>query len=142
MQHETSPRFLANISIRHMTPADSSAWEAMRRELWPDGAEDHAPEIAAFFAGTLAEPTAVLVAENSGGTILGFAELAIRSDLPGFEGSSVGYVEGLYVRPEARGRGITGKLLQASRDWAREKNCSAFASDRAERIILDKKFPR
>ncbi len=33
----------------------------MRRELWPDG-DDHDIEIAAFFAGALEEPEAILVA--------------------------------------------------------------------------------
>jgi hypothetical protein len=46
--------------IRHITPADSVAWETMRRDLWPEVEADHAGEIASFFAGTLSEPSAVL----------------------------------------------------------------------------------
>lgn len=73
-----------------MEPAYAPVWEALRRDLWPDGAEDHAPEIALFFAGTFEEPSAVLVAESSSGAILGFAELAIRADVAGLEGKRVG----------------------------------------------------
>jgi len=112
----------------------------MRRELWPDGAEDHAPEIASFFAGRLEEPVAVLVAEGAAGALVGFAELSIREDVPGLEGKRAGYVEGLYVRPEVRRRGIARILLQASRKWARAQDCAAFASDRAGRIVEDKSF--
>lgn len=128
------------ICLRHVEPDDASAWEKMRRELWPDGAADHGPEIASFFAGTLKELAAVLMAENPSGEIVGFAELFIRTDLAGFEGTRVGYVEGLYVLPEVRGRGVVRKLLQASRSWAYQQNCDAFVSDRADRIIIDRSF--
>jgi aminoglycoside 6'-N-acetyltransferase I len=129
-----------NIVIRNIAPADAAVWQAMRTDLWPDGAGDHATEIAMFFAGTLEEPVAVLVAESVAGTILGFAELAVRNDLASLEGKNVGYVEGLYVSPEFRGHRIARKLLQASRSWAREQKCAGFASDRAGRIIIDPNF--
>jgi aminoglycoside 6'-N-acetyltransferase I len=76
----------------------------MRCELWPDG-DDHAVEIAAFFAGTLAEPDTVLVVED-GGLLIGFAELSVRRDVAGLEGKFTGYVEGLFVRPGFRGRDV------------------------------------
>jgi aminoglycoside 6'-N-acetyltransferase I len=112
----------------------------MRQELWPDGAADHAPEIASFFAGTLREPIAVMVAENAEGVLVGFVELSIRMDVPGLLRRRAGYVEGLYVSPEVRHRGIARTLLQASRTWARQQKCDAFASDRAGRIIVDRSF--
>lgn len=129
-----------DVIIRPIAPSDASVWEALRRDLWPDGAEDHAAEIALYFAGSLQEPVAVLVAESPPGAIVGFAELSIRDDLPGLEGKRVGYMEGLYLRPEVRHRGIALKLLQASRTWARQHKCTAFASDRADRIIIDKRY--
>ena len=128
------------IRIRPARPDDASSWLALRCELWPDGAADHGPEIASFFAGTLPEPAAVLVALLPSGEMIGIAELSIRTDLPGMEGRRTGYVEGLYLRPEFRGRGIARQLLQASRRWARDEKCATFASDRAGRIILDRSF--
>ena len=110
-------------------------WEALRRDLWPEGADDHATEIAAFFAGSLDEPVAVLVAESVKGKIVGFAELSIRSDVAGLEGKRAGYVP-----PEFRHQGIANKLLQASRNWARDHRCVAFASDRAGRVVINKNF--
>ena len=129
-----------NITVRNVTPADAPVWEAMRRDLWPNGAEDHAPEIATFFAGTLEEPSAAMVAENVAGVVVGFVELSIRTDVAGLEGKRTGYVEGLYVRPDARGQGVARKLLQASRNWARQQKCTAVASDRAGRVVIDKSF--
>ena len=48
-----------------------------------------------------------------------------------------GYVEGLYIKPEARGHELVRRLLEISR----EHNCVAFASDRAGRIVIDPSFP-
>lgn len=129
-----------SVQIRHATREDAEVWEKLRCDLWPDGAADHATEIASFFAGTIEEPTAVLVAENDAGAIIGFAELSIRDDVAGLEGKRVGYVEGLYVPPKFRHHGIARKLLQASRSWARQEKCIGFASDRAGRIVIDPTF--
>lgn len=70
-----------HVRIRDVTPQDARVWEALRRELWPDGADDHAEEIAMFFAGTIVEPDAVLFAESDTGEVVGFAELSIRTDV-------------------------------------------------------------
>ncbi len=129
------------LTIRPVRPADAESWERLRGDLWPDGRADHRREIASFFAGTLAEPVAVLVGENSEGRIIALVELSIRTDLPSLVGIRTGYVEGLYVVPEKRGRGITRFLLRASVDWVRAQQCTAFASDRAGRVIIDPRFP-
>ena len=80
------------------------------------------------------------MAETRSGDILGFAELSVRNDLPELEGKKTGCVEGLFVSPELRHQGIARKLLRASRDWARQQGCIAFASDRADRIVIDRGF--
>jgi aminoglycoside 6'-N-acetyltransferase I len=128
------------VVIRAIAPAEAAAWEAMRRALWPEDPASHAVEIAAFFANTLKEPVAVLVAESEAGTMLGFAELSIRFDVAGLEQKRAGYIEGLYVSPPARGRGVAGKLLRAIRAWASAPGSVALASDRAERVIIDPHF--
>jgi len=53
--------------VRPLRATDAKIWERLRCELWPDGQEDHAGEIATFFAGTAAEPDPVLIAESSEG---------------------------------------------------------------------------
>ena len=133
---EIQPRF----EIRPATPSDAVAWLKMRCDLWPDGAEGHASEIADFFAGTLIEPLAVFVALSSDGHYVGLLELSIREDVPTLEGKRTGYIEGLYVIPEMRSRGVAFGLLERARRWARSLDCSAFASDRADRFVIDRRF--
>ena len=130
-----------DIVIRPVLPSDAGTWESMRRALWPDGADEHATEIAMFFSGhSFKHLAATLVAESRAGKLVGFAELSIRDDLEGLEGGRTGYVEGLYVLPEARHSGMSRRLLRASREWAYANGCSNFASDRAGRIVIDRSF--
>ena len=126
--------------IRSVTPADAPAWEEMRCAMWPDGCSDHGLEIASFFAGTLTEPEAVMIAETEDHHAIALLELSIRLDVPGLEGLPVGYVEGLYIKPEARGQDLARQLLRESGEWARRHNCTGFASDRAGRIVIDRSF--
>jgi hypothetical protein len=80
--------------IRNIEPSDARQWLSMRRELWPGDDGSHASEIKAFFAGTLAEPQAVLIAQV-GRTPVGFAELSnVRFWIIGHEiGSGVTRIE-------------------------------------------------
>jgi len=117
-------------SVRSVQPSDSQAWLEMRSEFWRDGSvSEHAAEIEAFLSGASTEPAAVLVAENGALGLEGFAELSIRPCAEGCRTSRVGYLEGWYVRPESRGRGIGRALVQAAEKWARSQGCSEFASD-------------
>ncbi len=126
------------MTIRHVTAADADAWARMREALWPGDA--HAAEIAAFFAGTLPEPEAVLIAEHEPGRLVALIELSVRRDLPSTHGAPTGYVEGLYVEPSHRAAGIARWLLRAAQHWARERHCAFFASDRDNRLIFDRTY--
>ncbi len=128
------------ITVRPVQPADAAVWEDLREGLWSDERERHAEEIARFFAGNLSEPIAVFLAESETGSIVGLVELSLRSDIPGLLGRRTGYVEGLYVAPLYRFRGVASFLLQHSRNWARQQACDAFASDREDRVIVDPTF--
>jgi aminoglycoside 6'-N-acetyltransferase I len=120
----------SGISVRHVTMGDRDAWVQMRRELWPDAsvAEHHA-EAERFFTGSSREPLAVLVAEDNHGRLVGFAEASIRSYAEGCDTDSVGYLEGWYVAPGVRRRGVGRALVGAAERWAQSRGCSEFASD-------------
>jgi aminoglycoside 6'-N-acetyltransferase I len=116
--------------VRPVERSDAGAWLTMRRELWPEASVgEHEREIAAFFRGRAAEPLAVLIAERSDGEPLGFAELSIRPFADGCRSSPVAYLEGWYVVPKARRRGVGRRLVRASEAWARRRRCRELASD-------------
>lgn len=131
---------LDELTIRPVAREDAAEWLRLRTLLWPDGADEHSLEIEAFFEGKLDEPTAVFLARDSGGRVLALLELAIRPELLEMKNQRIGYVEGLFIEPEARGGNIAQKLLEFSRKWAREQRCTVFASDRAERVIVYQRF--
>jgi aminoglycoside 6'-N-acetyltransferase I len=108
-------------------PADREAWLQLRNALWPS--PDHSGEIETYFRGTLAEPDEVFLA-FTGGQPVGLLELSVRNDVAGAVGIPTGYIEGLYVVPEARSFRTIRMLVDAACRWALEKECRAFASDR------------
>jgi aminoglycoside 6'-N-acetyltransferase I len=117
------------IHVRAARKDDAEVWRRMREALWPDDGQSHAREIDEFFAGRLHMPLAVLLALNEGGTVLGFAELSIRPYAEDCVTDRVAYLEGWYVVPEARRRGIGRALVSAAEEWARGQGCTEFGSD-------------
>jgi aminoglycoside 6'-N-acetyltransferase I len=116
------------VQIRSATPRDAESWVRLRHALWPEGPEDeHRQEAAAFFAGA-GSPAAVLLAESDAG-IVGFAEVSVRPYAEGCRTDRVGYLEGWFVIPEARGLGIGKQLVAGAEEWARAQACVEFASD-------------
>ena len=115
-------------TIRAVTRADAAAWREMRCALWPDDADAHRNEIDRFVAGDRREPVEVLIAFD-GAAVIGFAELSIRNIVDGCRTGNVGYLEGWYVVPAARRRGVGRALIAAAESWAREQGCTEFASD-------------
>jgi len=118
------------VRVRATRKEDAPAWLRMRDALWPDFANTwHADEIQQFFAGRLKNPLAVLIAEDDAGKPLGFAELSIRNYAEDCVTDRVAYLEGWYVVPGARRKGVGRALIGASEQWAREQGCTEFGSD-------------
>jgi aminoglycoside 6'-N-acetyltransferase I len=115
--------------VRHVRRADRNAWIGLRQALWPDSLAGHAAEADLFFDGESSNPLAVLVAEDPGQSVVGFAEVSIRSYAEGCATDRVGFLEGWYVAPVARQRGTGRALVAAAEDWARSQGCTEFASD-------------
>ena len=113
--------------IRKAEEKDLRAAAALAAELWPEHMpEELLPEFRTLLAS--GEGAAFLASED--GQDLGFAQVQLRHDyVEGTETSPVGYLEGIYVREEARGRGVAKALLRACEAWAADKGCREFASD-------------
>jgi hypothetical protein len=72
---------------------------------------------------------AAFVAVRPTGGLCGFVETSLRSQAEDCQSSPVGYVEGWYVDPDVRKRGIGGSLLAVAESWAVGHGCREMASD-------------
>ena len=117
----------AGWSIRQGTVGDAARWAPLRRALWPD---EDAAELAAEIGDMLASGTVVFLASDDQGAAIAFAEAALRHDyVNGTESSPVGFLEGWYVAPHWRGKGVGRALVAAVEAWVRDQGCREFASD-------------
>lgn len=123
---ETEPAIA--VTIRPVTVRDRKQWLRMRLSFWPGDAANHAAEIDAYLSGT-GEDSVTLVAELSDGTLCGFLEAGTRSFADGCDSSPVGYIEGWWVDPALRRRGVGSRLVESAEAWARELGLSEMASD-------------
>jgi aminoglycoside 6'-N-acetyltransferase I len=72
---------------------------------------------------------AVLVADRGDGWLAGFVEIGSRNYAEGCETSPIAYLEGWYVDPDARRKGLGRRLQRAAEDWARGNGFTEMASD-------------
>ncbi len=99
----------------------------MRHRLWDDfePAELEA-ELAELEA--LETPYVALIAESQD-ELVGFAEVSVRSVAEGCPPGPAAFLEGIWVEPEHRRRGVARALLAAAEAWARERGLSHLGSD-------------
>ena len=76
------------------------------------------------------EDAIVYLAREEGDDVVTFAEATLRRDyVNGCSTSPVGFLEGVYVKPPYRDRGLAPVLCEALEDWAADLGCIEFASD-------------
>lgn len=121
---------------------DAATVAALALKLWPSHRME---ELKPEFAELLVNPEAAVFLKLEDGIPVGFAQCQLRHDYVEGTGSSpVGYLEGIYVAPAFRRKGIAGELLAACEHWARDMGCTEFASDceltNSESLLFHKKL--
>ena len=107
--------------------AGDQRWLALRSRLWPDGSE---AEHQRYMGDAIARGHFVRLAIGANGTAMGFVEASKRGDyVNGTNSSPVTFLEGLYVEPASRGRGVARALVAAVEAWAAAAGCTELASD-------------
>lgn len=120
---------MVEISIHQCSSNDQPGWLALRMALWPHASrEEHLAEMAEM----LSQPTRFIqfLACADDGEAVGLLEMSIRSDyVNGTESSPVPFLEGLFVIPALRGKGIARQLVRVAEAWAAAHGYSELASD-------------
>lgn len=115
------------MEVRH---AQSDQWKeaaALALLLWPSHSKE---EMEREFQALLQNPDAAVFLAWQKDQAVGFAQCGIRRDyVEGSSSSPVGYLEGIYVLPDYRRRGLARELLARCEGWSREKGCREMGSD-------------
>jgi aminoglycoside 6'-N-acetyltransferase I len=101
----------------------------MRESLWPAESNDHALDVARYFAGHRTNAAEVLCACLGSGVPVGFVEMSIRRYAEGCSTDRVAFVEGWFVDRNHRGQGVGAALMAAAEEWGRANQCTELASD-------------
>jgi aminoglycoside 6'-N-acetyltransferase I len=99
----------------------------MRRALWPGSDADHDADTQRYFEQDDVRMRTFVAEED--GLLIGFLELDQRKYAPGCRSSPVPFIEGWYVEPAARRRGVGRALVEAAEAWARAAGFDEMASD-------------
>ena len=115
------------MTIREIVESDRGDWVRLREALWPGSLSVHDRETRQYLEERPSAPI-IFVAETDG-RLVGFLELDYRKYTPGCSSSPVPFIEGWYVEPALRGRGIGRALVQAAEAHARAAGYHEIASD-------------
>jgi aminoglycoside 6'-N-acetyltransferase I len=98
---------------------------SLRCELWDRSEkEKYYEEVKTYLEGG----NAAFLAYKDDDPI-GFIELRIKNEAEGCPSCPIGYIEGWYVHPDHRGRGIGNGLILKAELWAKQFGCVFMASD-------------
>jgi aminoglycoside 6'-N-acetyltransferase I len=115
------------MKIREITENDRPDWVRLRDALWPGSLWDHDVETRRHFEARADRP--IVFVADAGGRLAGFLELDFRKYAPGCTSSPVPFIEGWYVEPAQRGRGVGRALMDAAETYARASGHHEIASD-------------
>jgi aminoglycoside 6'-N-acetyltransferase I len=116
------------MDVRVCQRADDTEWLRMRRALWPQlAAADEAKDAEEW--RNRPDATVLVVVRADGTGLAGFAEVGERAYADGCDTSPIAYLEGWYVDPDMRRRGLGAALVRAAEEWARGQGYRELASD-------------
>jgi aminoglycoside 6'-N-acetyltransferase I len=116
-----------NISIQEVDKEHFPEWCQMREALFTGLDEDfHQQEMVLIFN---AEDRTCFMAYSNEIEPIGFIELSLRNLVDGCLSSPVGYIEGIYLKPEYRSAGYGRQLIDWAEAWFKEKGCTEMATD-------------
>ena len=112
-------------------------WLHLRKKVY-DGLSDlfHVQELEIF----LSDPQRICFLYYVEQRAVGLIEVTLRNIVDGCLSSPVGYIEGIFVKPDFRQRGIGKRLLDVATEWCAERGCTELATDSELRDTSAQKF--
>lgn len=117
------------LDITSTSDPENSGWLTLRSEFIPEAPINEQRRFLREFMRVSTAFRAFVATDPENG-LLGFAEVAVRRDfVNGCHHRPVLFLEGIFVRPEHRGRGVARALCDAAGRWGADQGCREFASD-------------
>lgn len=113
-------------------------WLSMGLALWPHAKKD---ALEKEFKILLASPGHKTFICKNDDTPVAFINLSLRNDyVEGSTTTPVGYIEGIYVKPEFRNKSVAKELVEVAEKWAFQLGCKEMGSDTEIENIESQKF--
>jgi len=114
------------VRIKEMRREDFGVVHELRDAVYTGvSSEFHDAELAIILEAPDRECWVVYDGERA----VGFVEATLRNAVDGCLTSPVGFIEGIYVRPEFRGRGLGARLVGVATEWSKQAGCTEMATD-------------
>lgn len=111
---------------------------SMALDLWPKNEYMHLRDEFERFEGDEKQMVFLSILDD---LPVGFIHVSLRTDyVEGADSSPVGYVEGIYVLPEFRKKGMSKKLLLKAEEWSKSNGCVQIASDIEDENVVSYAF--
>ncbi len=103
-------------------------WLYLRSALWPLASEkEHYEEMNLILDS---DNQVAFMIQSGTDDCCGFAEASLRFEyVNGCHSSPVAYLEGIYITPEFRRKGLATQLVTRINSWANDHGCTEMASD-------------
>lgn len=113
--------------IEKINKDNFNEWLSMALSLWPDNGKNELKDEFHKMLSSTKEQAFIYKLDNE---YIGFINISIRTDyVEGSNSSPVGFVEGIYVKPGYRNKGIAKELITKGEEWAKSKGCTQMGSD-------------
>lgn len=113
--------------IKAATATECKTLAELAIQMWDSAS---LTELEADFLKIISSGISVCFIKYSEDVPIGFAQCSLRNDyVEGTNSFPVGYLEGVFVKEGYRNKGYGKELLLACEKWAKNKECSEFASD-------------
>jgi len=133
------PSTINTMDVCTVSADNFNEWLSMGLALWPHSQKS---KLEKEFRDNLksSKHQQYLVQRNKD-EYLGFINLSLRHEyVQGASSSPVGYVEGIYVKPEYRKQGVAKELIKQAEMWAEKQGCKELGSDTELKNTVSQKF--